>query len=133
MRVLTVEAFHETMSFCFNSVIQDMFGRPVRDEIFRLLEKNGIRQSEVPLRFDDVVKILTAAFGNSARVIVYKTVVELHREYSQRADFSYEDSLRDRINLLKNKVLADLIKPRHLLSNDSYYVPGPRTEGASVT
>ncbi len=123
MRASTVEIFHETMSYCFNSTLQNMLGGPVRDEIFRLLEKNGIRLPEVPLRFDDVVKVLSAAFGNSARVIIYKTVAELYREYSQRTDFSYEDSLKERISLLKDKALADLIKPRHLLSDDSFYVP----------
>ena len=125
MRAPTVETFHETISYCFNLVTQDMLGGPVRDEIFRLLERNGIRRSEVPLRFDDVVKVLTGAFGDSARILIFKVVVELHREYSQRADFPYEDSLRERINLLKEKVLADLIKPRHLYLDDSFYVPSP--------
>lgn len=110
-----------------------MLGDAVKDEIFRLLEKKGIQSSDVSLRFDDVVAVLTQAFGASARVIVYKTVVELHREYSLRTDFSYNDSMRDRIGLLKEKVIAELIKPRHLLSADSYYIPSPHVDPARVT
>ncbi len=125
MRATIIEDFHETIGYCFNQVIQDMLGTPVRDELLRLLERNHIPWPEVAVRFDDVVKIFTNAFGPSARVIIYKTVIEMHREYFQPTDFPYEDSLRDRIDLLRQRILSDLIKPKHLLSDDSYYVPSP--------
>ncbi len=127
LRASTVEAFHETISYCFNKVLQEMLGGPVRDELFNLLERSSIHRTDVPVRFNDVIRLLTRAFGASARILIYRTVVELYQEYSQRPDFSYEDELNYQIELLKTKVLADLIRPRHLFTTsiDSYFVPGP--------
>lgn len=126
MRASTVEAFHETISYCFDKVLQEMLGGPVRDELFKLLERSNIHRTDVPVRFNDMIELLTGTFGASARIIIYRTVVELYQEYSQRPDFSYTDKLNERIELLKNKVLADLIRPRHLFTAvASYFVPGP--------
>ncbi len=104
--------FHDTVSLCFNSALDGM-GATVRDVICDHLKKRGIPEAEISTRFDDVVKILTEAFGTSARIIVYKTMVELCKEYSIRADFTYQDSLRDRFILLKDRVIADHLVPKH--------------------
>ncbi len=126
MRAATVEAFHETVSYCFDKVLREMLGGPVRDELFKLLERSNIHRTDVPVRFNDMIELLTGTFGASARIIIYRTVVELYQEYSQRPEFSYTDKLNERIELLKNKVLADLIRPRHLFTSvDSFFVPGP--------
>src|SRR2546426_1851656 len=124
MRTAIVETFQATLSECFDGVVEKMLGGQVKEEIFHLLERNGIRRSEVSNRFDDVVKALTDAFGKSARVLVYKTMMELYSEYSLRADFTFSDSLRDQLTLLKERVVADLLKPKHVLSiDDSIYLP----------
>jgi hypothetical protein len=96
------------MNRCFATVVEDIFGRTVREEISLLLERNGIHPSEVASRFDGVVEVLTTAFGDGARVIVFKTVMELYKEYSQRAGFSFGESLRDQITILREKVVTDL-------------------------
>ena len=118
-----VETFQTTMQECFVSVVDNMLGPKVRQEVIRLVERNGISLREIAGRFDDVVNVLTGAFGTSARVLVYKTVIELYNEYSVRASFSFQDSLRDQIIFLKERVVSDLLRPKHLLNVDSLYVP----------
>ena len=61
-----------------------------------------------------MVEVLTIAFGEGAHVLVFKTVTELYKEYSQRARFTFGESLRDQIILLRERVATDLLKP----SND---------------
>ncbi|MBO0887514.1 hypothetical protein J2P12_00275 [Candidatus Bathyarchaeota archaeon] len=118
-----IETFHTTLNKCFLTVTENMLGSAVRSEVCRLLERNGVSLNEIALRFDEVVEILTRSFGQSARVLVYKTVTSLYDEYSLRAGFGFYDSLKDQIAMLKNKVVSDLLKPRHSLSIDeSIYV-----------
>jgi hypothetical protein len=90
----------------------------VREEIFQLLERNGIKPSEVSSRFDDVIEVLTRIFGISAEVLVYKTVTELYKEYSLRTGFTFGESLKDQVAVLREKVVGDLLKPRHYTSID---------------
>jgi hypothetical protein len=65
-----------------------------------------------------VFDVLTGAFGEGARVLVFKTVTELYKEYSQRAGFAFGESLRDQIIILRERVAIDLLKPRN---NPSIY------------
>ena len=118
MRPPIVETFQTTMNRCFITVVEDMLGRTVKDEILQLLERNGIRQSEISSRFDDVVEVLTRSFGNPARVLVYKTVTELYKEYSLRTGSSFGESSRDQVAQLREKVVSDLLKPKHYTSID---------------
>jgi hypothetical protein len=106
------------MNKCFATVVEDILGRSVKEEIFLLFGRNGIRPSEIASRFDDVVGVLTSAFGEGARVLVFKTVTELYKEYSQRAGFTFGESLRDQITMLRERVSTDLVKPRNNPSID---------------
>ena len=106
------------MNQCFTHVIEDIFGRTVKEEIFHLLERNGIKPTEISSKFDDVIEVLTRVFGNSARVLVHMTVTELYKEYSLRTGFAFGESLREQIALLREKVIGDLLKPRHYTSID---------------
>jgi len=106
------------LSHCFATVVEDILGRTVKTEIFLLLERKWIHASEVAIRFDDVVQVLTSAFGDGARVLVFKTVTELYKEYSKRAGFAFSESLRDQITTLRERVATDLLKPRNNLSID---------------
>ena len=107
-----------TLNQCFTTVLEDILGRTVREEIFLLLEKNGIKPSEISSRFDEVIEVLGRVFGTSAQLLVYKTVAELYKEYSLRTGFSFGESLRDQVALLREKVVSDLLKPKHYTSID---------------
>ncbi len=111
--------FHETLTYCFNCALEGM-GTTVRDVVYDFLEKKGVARAEISNMFDDVVKILTETFGASARIIIYKTVVEMHKEYSQRTDFTYQDSLKDRLNMLRDRVAVDHLFPKRSQRMDTF-------------
>jgi hypothetical protein len=96
-------------------------GLTVREVIYDLLAKRGIEQSEISSRFDDVVAILTDSLGASARVITYRTTTLLCQEYQLRADFNYQDSLRDRMVLLRDRVVVDHLYPKRVQRNDPIF------------
>jgi len=52
--------------------------------------------------------------------MVHRTVVEMFKEYSQRLDFSYTDSLRDRLALLKETVVANHVLPHRLRDESAF-------------
>ena len=120
MRTQISTLFHETVNECFRSALEGM-GPTVRDVIYDLLMKKGIEQPEVSGRFDDVVQILTESLGASARVIIYRTMTLVFQEYQMRADFNYQDSLRDRMNLLRDRVVVDHLYPRRVQKNDPVF------------
>lgn len=125
MRTQISTLFHETVNDCFRNSLEGM-GPTVRDVILDLLAKKGIEQSEISSRFDDVVQILTESLGASARVIIYRTMTLIFQEYQMRADFNYQDSLRDRMNLLRDRVVVDHMYPRRVQRNDPVFsTPGP--------
>src|SRR2546426_11549720 len=117
MRTQISALFHETVNECFRNALEGM-GPTVRDVIYDLLAKKGIEQSEISSRFDDVVVVLTDSLGASARVLIYRTMTLLCQEYQMRADFSYQDSLRDRMILLGDRVVADHLYPKRVQRND---------------
>jgi hypothetical protein len=116
MRNAIAETFQLAMNQCFTTVVDDILGRTVREEIFQFLERNGIKSAEISSRFDEVIEALTRIFGNSTHVLVHKTVTELYKEYSLRAGFAFGESLEDQVALLREKVVGDLLKPRHYAS-----------------
>ncbi len=111
MRTLTVEAFHETVMYCFTKVLETM-GVSVREVVCAHLNKKGIAEADICTKFDDVFKVLTESFGGSARIIIYKTITELFQQYSSRVDFTYQDPLRVQFFALKERVIADHLLPR---------------------
>ena len=127
MRSDIIETFQGTLLRCFGQTLENLFGRPVREQLMRILAEHKIPRSEIGARFDDDARILNDVFGSSSRLLVFKTVVELYEEYSVRATFGFYDSLRDQILYLRERVLADIIKPRHSPTiDDSIYITGRR-------
>ena len=127
MRSDIIETFQGTLLRCFGQTLESLFGKPVREQLMRILAEHKIPRSEIGARFDDVARVLNDVFGSSSRLLVFKTVVELYEEYSVRATFGFYDSLKDQIMYLREKVLADIIKPRHSPTiDDSIYITGPR-------
>ncbi len=112
--------FHETVNDCFRNALDGM-GPTVREVIYDLLAKKGIEQSEISSRFDDVVAVLTDSLGASARVIIYRTMTLLCQEYQMSADFSYQDSLRDRMVVLRDRVVVDHLYPKRVQRNDPIF------------
>ena len=117
MRAAMVATFHDTVAYCFRSTLETM-GSSVRDVVYDHLRRKGIPESEIPAQFDDVVRVLNESFGGSARVIVYRTLVELYQQYSMRIDFTYQDSLRDHLGLLRERVVVDHIIPKRAQRED---------------
>src|SRR5438128_11230818 len=68
-------------------------------------------QGDIGNRFDATVTVLTKVLGTSSRVLVHRTVVEVFRQYSQRADCSYQDSLRDRLIVWKEAGVGNHLIP----------------------
>src|SRR5205809_3129868 len=108
LRAALVSTFQDTVSFCFKSTLETM-GSSVRDVVYDHLRKKGIPESEIPAQFGDVVRVLNESFGGSARVIIYKTLAELYQQYSTRVDFTYQESLRDHMSRLRERVVVDHI------------------------
>ena len=109
-----ITVFHDTLGYCFDSALRDMLGPSVRDSVYGLLERSRIPRAEVANRFDEAVDVLVRGFGAASRVLVHRTLVELFGQYSLRLDFSYQDSLRDRLWRLKEQVVDSHIIPRRL-------------------
>src|ERR1700758_651267 len=102
MRRSVTEAFDETLNGLLSTLLATMLGPSVRDEAYALLTKRGIDKNDVPTRFDDVVNVLGEAFGPvGAKVIIYQVIAELHREYSQPINFSFQGTLRDKMLSLR--------------------------------
>ena len=110
LRTNLISGFQLSVNYWFDLVLQGM-GGPIRDWVYDFLDKKGIKRDDIPARFEDVVKILHERLGTSARVIAYRTMVELYKEFSLNANFDYEDSIEDRFVFLKERVLADRLHP----------------------
>ena len=120
MRGSLVETFYETLHYCFDTVVGEMLGTVVRDSVYSLLERSGIQRREFGTRFDNVVEVLTKTLGTCSRVIVHRTVTEMYKQYSQRMDFNYEDSLRDHLMLLKEQAVTNHLMPRRRYETSSF-------------
>ena len=120
MRSSLVDIFYETLGYCFGKALLETLGHTVQATVYGLLGRSGIRKEEVSNRFDDVVGALTKTLGECSRVVVHRTVVEMFKEYSQRLDFSYTDSLRDHLTLLKETVVANHVLPHRLRDESAF-------------
>jgi hypothetical protein len=118
LRTALVTTFHDTVNYCFGAVL-DTMGSSVRDVVYQRLSNKGIPAADVSTRFDDMVEMLYESFGESARIIVYKTMVELYLQYGMRVDFTYQDSLKDHMVLLRERVVSDHMVPRRAQRDDS--------------
>src|SRR5215831_6668000 len=97
-----------------------MLGSAVKDSVYSLLHRNGIERRDYGTRFDAVVEVMVRTLGTCSRVIVHRTVTEMYRQYSQRMDFSYQDSLRDHLMLLREQVMSNHLVPRRRYETSSF-------------
>ena len=112
MRTPLVTIFEDTLNRCFSSALEATLGREVRDEVYRNLEKRGVSKNLVSSMFDNVAQVLMDVFGEGYRMIIHRTIVDLYKEYSQRIDFSYVDSLKRPLEFLRERVVVDHLRPR---------------------
>jgi len=107
-------------------------GSSVRDVVYERLRRRGIPPGYVSTRFDDIIAVLNESFGECARIIVYKTMIELYQQYGMSVDFTYQDSLTDHMVLLRERVVMDHMVPRRVQRDDSalnYHMPMIQTPG----
>ena len=58
--------------------------------------------------------------GACSRVIVQRTVSEMYKQYAQRINFSYDDSLQQQLTILESSVVANHLTPRRAWENVSF-------------
>jgi hypothetical protein len=98
----------------FSSALEGLLGREVRDESYHILEARGIRDHEVPSRFDNVIEAPHKVFGEGARIIIQRVLRVPYEKYSLPANFFCQDSLLDRLTLLRDRIVMD-----HLVRGES--------------
>ncbi len=87
-------------------------GGGIRDWVYDFIEKKGIQRTDIPSRFEDVMKTLLERLGTSARVIAYRTMTQLYQQFGLSIDFSYDESLIEKYGLLKERVVTDRLYPK---------------------
>jgi hypothetical protein len=113
-------------------MVLETMGLSVRDVVYERLRRRGIPPEDVSTRFDEIIEVLNEAFGGSARIIVYKTMLELYQQYGMSIDFTYQDSLTDHMVLLRERVVMDHMVPKRFQRDDSvlnYHTPVIQTPG----
>ena len=108
------------MTNSFSSALEGLLGRGVRDAVYRILEKKGVRKDEVPSRFDKVIEVLHEVFGECSRVIIHRVLRVLYEKYSLPVDFSYQETLLERLGVLRDKIVIDHLRPRGLEKEDLF-------------
>jgi len=117
--------FNEVLTSSFGLAIEDLLGRGVRDEVYRILENKGIRKDNIPGRFEKVIEALSEVFGESSRVIIHRVLRVLYEKYSLPVDFSYQETLLDRLTILKDRIVVDHLRPRGV--EDVAFLPDKET------
>ena len=120
MRSDVVTTFYETLDYCFEQALRDILGPSVQGSVYELLERNRIRRRDVSNSFKEVVAIMLRSLGTGSRVIVQRTVAEMFKQYSQRLNSSYWDSLQDQLTSLEGSVVANHLAPRRVWENVSF-------------
>ena len=103
--------FDEVLTNSFSSAFEGLLGREVRDEVYRVLESEGIGREDLPSKFDKVIDALQQVFGEGSRVIIHRVLRVLYEKYSLPVDFSYQETLLDRLTVLRERILADHPRP----------------------
>jgi hypothetical protein len=106
--------FNEVLTNSFSSAVEGLLGRGVQDEVYRILESKGIRKDDIPSGFDRVIETLHQVFGEGSRVIIHRVLRVLYEKYSLPVDFSYQETLLDRLTVLKDRIVVGHLRPREL-------------------
>ena len=111
MRGLIASYFQESVGYCFDSALESMGGN-IRNWVYDFIEKKGIPKTDIPSRFEDIMKMLLERLGTGARVIAYRTMTQLYQTFGLNQDLAYDESLIDRYSQLKDRVVTDRLYPK---------------------
>ena len=111
MRGLITSYFQESVGYCFDSALESMGGN-IREWVYEFIEHKGIQKTDIPTRFEDIMKMLLERLGTGARVIAYRTMTGLYQQFGLNPDFAYDESLIDKYGLLKERVVTDRLYPK---------------------
>ena len=120
MRSDVVTTFYETLDYCFEEALRDILGPSVQGSVYELLDRNRIPRRDVSNNFKQVVAIMLKFLGTCSKVIVQRTVAEMFKQYSQRINFTYSDSLLDQLVSLRESVVANHLAPKRAWENVSF-------------
>ncbi|HZY46405.1 MAG TPA: hypothetical protein VFE96_01295 [Candidatus Bathyarchaeia archaeon] len=112
--------FEDVLQKSFGLAVEELLGCGVENEIYRILESKGIRKEEIPSRFDKVIEVLLQVLGECSRVIIHRVLRVLYEKYSLPIDFSFQETLVDRLNMLRDRIVVDHLRPRGLGEADLY-------------
>ncbi|OLE68727.1 hypothetical protein AUF78_14635 [archaeon 13_1_20CM_2_51_12] len=107
-------SYSKVLNNSFDTALEGLLGQGVQNEVDRILESKGIREEDLPRRFDKVIEVLQQAFGECSRVIIHRVLRVLYEEYSLPVDFSYQETLLDRLTLLRDMIVTDHLHPKVL-------------------
>ena len=125
LRSPSLFVFDDVLTNSFSSALEGLLGRGVRDEVYHILEIRGVRDDKIPSRFDKVIEVLHDFFGEGSRIIIHRVLRVLYEKYSLPVDFSYQETLLDRLTLLKDRIIVDHLRPRGVEDLDLF--PDKRT------
>jgi len=120
LRSPSLFAFDEVLTNSFSSALEGLLGHQVRDEVYHILETRGIRNDQVPSRFDKVIEALNQVFGEGSLVIIHRVLRVLYEKYSLPVDFSCQETLVDRLTLLRDRIVVDHLRPREVENIDFF-------------
>jgi hypothetical protein len=112
--------FYEVLNSSFAAALQSLLGREVRTEVYRILASKGIREDEVPSKFDKVIEVLQQVFGECSRVIIHRALRVLYENYNLPVEFSSQEILPDRLAALRDRIIEDHLRPKGLRSEDLF-------------
>jgi hypothetical protein len=112
MRTPNLTLIHETVSLCFDQVLNTL-GERTKKIIYEFLSRRGISREEVSSRFGDVEGLLVELYGQGGRSVMIGTLARLCEEYSIPLNLGYSDSLGNRMAQLTENILMQKLVPRH--------------------
>ncbi len=111
MSTPNVALLHDTIALCFREVLQNA-GPGVKQTVYHFLSKSGIAESDISTRFGGVERTVTEVFGAGGRMVIVSTLSTLCDEYSLSLDLAYANSLRDRLEQLKERIFTEKLLPK---------------------
>lgn len=111
MRTPNIALLHETISFCFEQVL-DSLGSTTKSLVYSFLARRGIGNKDVSARFQDVEDCLVEIYGQGGRSLLVGTLAKLCEEYSIPLNLGYSDSLGNRIAQLTENIVTQKLVPK---------------------